>query len=594
MTLLTSAKGALRALWACRRDTLIDPEEAASRAEDAGRGAFTFLGEGEDYGAITSIDWRDPQKSKLWRYHLHYHDEVQALLATEHPALENFLMTWIAHNPPPYGEGWEPYPISVRMRNWLFALAMRPQLPPEVAGSLYVQAGYLFRNLEHHLQGNHLFKNAFALFLAGIALGGGEGEKWRACAEDLIVREIAEQILPDGGHYERSPMYHALVLEDLLDLLFLAEHLGMGRIAGKARPAVRKMVEFLDRFRHPDGEIPLFNDAAFGMAPPTQRLLHFAQKVLGYGPAGGVERPLHPFEASGYAILGPSPHDRLLIDFGEIGPDYLPGHAHCDLASFELSLGGRRVVVDTGTSTYETNGERQAIRGTRAHNTVSVDSLDQSEIWGSFRVGARARPRGAFHRVGQTIAFLSVAHDGFARVSRSLRHRRTFCLLTPTPGRFAFLILDRVTGRDAKTHRVESFLHLHPDVSWRFEGTTLHCWVEGKGWCCSPFPVPFSVESSFYAPCFGVRLENTRFCQTLSATLPAVLGYAIHPEGTPPPTATPKPGGYALEWIGDSWFVPYEATTATTNPERDAGGTIGEDPGDAKEKGHPARQEGER
>ncbi|MFB1490650.1 MULTISPECIES: heparinase II/III family protein [unclassified Thiocapsa] len=41
-----------------------------------------------------------------------------------------------------------------------------------------------------------------------------------------------------------------------------------------------------------------------------------------------------------------------LLDVAPIGPDYLPGHAHADTLSFELSLFGQRVIVNGGTSRY--------------------------------------------------------------------------------------------------------------------------------------------------------------------------------------------------------------------------------------------------
>jgi uncharacterized heparinase superfamily protein len=80
-----------------------------------------------------------------------------------------------------------------------------------------------------------------------------------------------------------------------------------------------------------------------------------------------------------------------LLDVAPLGPDYLPGHGHADTLSFEMSLNGRRVLVDTGTSRYDECPGRLFQRGTAAHNTVVVDDADSSEVWGSFRVAHRAR-----------------------------------------------------------------------------------------------------------------------------------------------------------------------------------------------------------
>jgi uncharacterized heparinase superfamily protein len=43
--------------------------------------------------------------------------------------------------------------------------------------------------------------------------------------------ELPEQVLADGGNFERSPMYHAIFLEDVLDLINAATH-WPGRVPG--------------------------------------------------------------------------------------------------------------------------------------------------------------------------------------------------------------------------------------------------------------------------------------------------------------------------------------------------------------------------
>ena len=83
----------------------------------------------------------------------------------------------------------------------------------------------------------------------------------------------------------------------------------------------------------------------------------------------------------------------VVCDAAPIGPDYQPGHAHGDLLSFELSLAGRRVIVDAGVHGYDGDPLRAWCRSTRAHNTVEIDGEDQCEFWGTFRVARRARPR---------------------------------------------------------------------------------------------------------------------------------------------------------------------------------------------------------
>ncbi len=91
-------------------------------------------------------------------------------------------------------------------------------------------------------------------------------------------------------------------------------------------------------------------------------------------------------------------NDMMVIDCGAIGPDYQPGHAHCDTLSYELAIDGRRVIVDSGVHDYEPTQHRAYARSTPAHNTVVIDGQEQSEMWGVFRVARRARPLPAYVR----------------------------------------------------------------------------------------------------------------------------------------------------------------------------------------------------
>ena len=84
--------------------------------------------------------------------------------------------------------------------------------------------------------------------------------------------------------------------------------------------------------------------------------------------------------------------------------------------SYELSLDGRRVVVDGGTSTYEAGPERDWVRSTRAHNTVEVAGEDQCEFFAAFRVGRRGRPRDVTASVSAEGLHLAGWHDGYRRL----------------------------------------------------------------------------------------------------------------------------------------------------------------------------------
>jgi len=427
-----------------------------------GAGRCIFLNEAHE--VRTAADWDDAARSKLWRYHLHYFDDLAARGADERSGIHRELIErWIRENPPGTGTGWEPYPTSLRIVNWTKWAMASPQpdagrLPSAVIDSLAAQTRWLQDRLEIHLQGNHLWANAKALVFAGAFFAGREADKWRRAGIALLAREFAEQILPDGGHYERSPMYHAIVLGDILDLINLA-----GAVPGAVPPELEshlrdgatRMFRWLRVMTHPDGRIAFFNDAAFGIAPEYRELRAYA-KILALAVDDRPELgTVELLAESGFARLQ-SARAVVLCDVGSIGPTHQPAHAHAQSLSFELSVDGGRVAVNTGISTYETTAERLGQRGTAAHNTVEVDGADSSEVWSAFRVARRARAFGvAVAQEGQTWS-VRAAHNGYRRLPGRVIHVRSWTL---DPNGLS--VSDRLEGR---CRDAVGYIHIHPEV----------------------------------------------------------------------------------------------------------------------------------
>ena len=191
---------------------------------------------------------------KLWRYNLHYFDDLNAQDAAGRAALHAALLAqWVRENPPARGTGWEPYPTSLRIVNWIKWALAGNELPAECLHSLAVQARHLARRLELHLLGNHLFANAKALVFAGLFFAGDEAQGWLDTGMAILAREVPEQILADGGQFERSTMYHALACEDMLDLINVMRAYGAPVPADWPVIAAR-MKDWLAAMCHPDGE----------------------------------------------------------------------------------------------------------------------------------------------------------------------------------------------------------------------------------------------------------------------------------------------------------------------------------------------------
>lgn len=481
------------------------------RASMSGPNRFRFLN--DECDLVFPSGWSNVARSRLWIYNLHYFDDLNAEDAeVRHEWHDALIRQWLADNLPAKGPGWEPYPLSLRIVNWVkFALA-DGYLPPEAVHSLAIQARYLRSTLEYHLLGNHLFANAKALVFAGLFFEGKEADEWRAKGKAILERELGAQILADGGHFELSPMYHGIILEDVLDLINLGRAYQI-EPPSTWRNVVARMVRWLQVMSHPDGAIGFFNDAAFGVAPSLGDLTDYASRLKLKYPEDGVVSGLLP--DSGYARLTQGAAV-LLADVAAVGPDYLPGHAHADSLSFELSLGGRRVLVNSGTSLYGLGGERLRQRGTAAHNTVRLDGEDSSEVWSGFRVARRAKVRIERLELEDGL-FLQASHNGYRRLRGAPVHRRCWQM-----GSDNLLLRDEICGTGV--HQVEIYFHVHPSLELQRLGDS-NFQVQGKSGepilsILTDGKMKFNFEPGTWHPEFGVSEPNVCLRGSYSGAVP--------------------------------------------------------------------------
>lgn len=467
--------------------------------------------------------WNDAHADKLWLYNLHYFNELNAA-GREHRTAwhERFVARWVAENAPGFGAGWEPYPLSLRIVNWI-KWACSGFTPSDTAvHSLAIQARYLRKRLEYHLLGNHLLANAKALVFAGLFFDGDESKEWLDAGLGILERELAEQILADGGHFERSPMYHSIVLEDVLDLLAASRvfpSLIPAPFLDSWARAAGRMFKWLAAMCHPDGDISFFNDAAFGIAlTPVQ--LRTCARALGLDPGAPLEEGIIQLAPSGYVRMRRGPL-QVIFDAAPVGPDYIPGHAHADTLSFELSWNTQRVLTNSGTSTYGAGLRRSWERSTAAHNTVEVDGENSSEVWSAFRVARRARPLDL--EVGQPGNLLRAAcsHDGYRRLGGAPVHRRVL----ETDGT-ALQVSDTISGRGVR--KAAGYFHFHPDV--RLGETAAGDWTiflpQGNRLrLAGRNGLRLKREEGKYAPEFGKSISRPVLAWRVEGRLP--LGAAV-------------------------------------------------------------------
>ena len=474
---------------------------------DLRAGRFTFLGDTRALGFPP--DWAAADAPLLWQFNLHYHQFLHLLAPAEQANLARY---WAEHNPPGTPVAWHPYPTALRVLAWTKAgFGVLGSGTPGLARSLYQQAGHLYRGLETYHPGNHLLENARALVLAGRWAGDqGEGPAWLRRGLRILLRETPDQVLPDGAYFERSPMYHQLMLEAYLDVLNV--HPLGDRATAPLRDAAMRMAGHLQALLHPDGSLPLFNDAAEEIAPPPADTLAYAQAVLG---ETAPPRAAYP-HAGVFVLQAPGAH--VVCDAGPVGPDHLPAHAHADIFSFEASFGGLPFVTDTGVFEYAAGARRQHDRSTAAHNTVGIDGLDQAECWASFRVARRFPPEQVRYEERGPARRLSGVFSGWSTlVGDGIVHRRAFEL---EPGRL--VIADDVTG--AGQHRVEARVHLHPEVTLEEQGGGAFVLVrQGVRVAVQVDGGAARVERSRYSPRFGAAIDRPCLVIGAPAAQPVAL-----------------------------------------------------------------------
>jgi uncharacterized heparinase superfamily protein len=468
---------------------------------------FTFLSE---VNQLSLVGWDNPSQSKLWRYNLHYFDCLNQLeLENEEVQLQNNLISkWIRENPYGKGTGWEPYPTSLRIINWIKWHFKTNSLSAEAKLSLWNQVNWLAGRPEFHLLGNHLFINAKALLFACVVFRLDENSASYRKALNILKKELSEQFLNDGAHFELSPMYHALAMEDLLDLYQLKSSLPSSFPSQEIQEKFHRGMNWLHHMSYSSSELAHFNDCANDIAPTLSELKELGRNV-GLNWALNSDIKFNYFKDSGFVVFKDETV-HLIADIAEIGPDYLPGHAHADSLSFELAIKGKRIIVNSGTGEYGLYQERLRQRSTSAHSTIELDGKSSSEVWSGFRVAQRARiTEVEIIEEDKKLEFAAV-HDGYKRIKSKPLHKRNWKLNDSS-----IEIIDMVSGSG---NSVQLRYYLHPDIHVDIHGDSLILSTSSEKLAIIRTAQIMQVVDSTYHDKFGVSKKNK--CLLITGTTP--------------------------------------------------------------------------
>ena len=358
------------------------------------RNVFNFLNLKHKFAG-----WEFTENGMLWAYNQNYFDWInqEGITAEEGCKWVDQFIAEVKGGFP-----MDPYPIALRSINWVKFFCRFPEAATKTRlDSLYSQIRLLEKRLEYHLLGNHLLEDAYALYFVGSWLK--VNDSWFEKAKRLLLSQLEEQILPDGAHYEQSPMYHCILLDRLLDCINMSQSTNETGYINCLKLYAGRMLGHLESIVWRDGDILMANDAAHGIAPKPAEIFEYAKRL-------GIKWNAIPLRECGYRKLQ-NEHLEAVVDVGNITATYQPGHSHADTFNYELRIDGKPFVIDTGISTYNKTERRQLERSTVAHNCVSVDGKNSSEVWGGFRVGRRCHAE-----ITEIVANrISVKHDGFSK-----------------------------------------------------------------------------------------------------------------------------------------------------------------------------------
>jgi len=497
--------------------------EPWNKREELISGDFTFLNKTKSLGFPPR--WNIDNSDLLWQFNLHYFNYLHLLNKEEQLEI---CYDWIDKNKLGKGTACHPYVISLRLISWC-KIGFEDE---KINKSIYLQASYLYRNLEYCHPANHYLENARALIFTGLYFSEqGESKKWLQKGLEIYLTETPKQILNDGGHFERSIMYHAIMLEGYLDIINIlpSENKNFNLLLNNST----EMLAFLEALTHPDGKISLFNDSTQEIAPSTRELIEYAKKLNITTDQSVSQSDNHPinqskakpciksFNDSGYYVYKDE-DIYIAIDGGAIGPNNIPAHTHADIFSYELSIKGVQFIVDSGVYEYADGEIRNYTRSTKAHNTVCIDNKDQAECWGSFRVARRYKPYDVSFIEKDGKVFFQGKFGGYSKlIGDDLVHHRK---LEIGKNEAVINIEDEITGNG--NHIAESFIHLHPEVKIEEIDNSLILTRDKVEVKFKIQNYKFEIIDSWYYPEFGKKTKNS-VIKIISNQIPARIEYSL-------------------------------------------------------------------
>jgi uncharacterized heparinase superfamily protein len=403
---------------------------------------------------------------------------------------------------------WTSENLGARIAAWIgfydfFAPAAPADFTPRLTASLYRQWKHLARTVSPTLKGVEAIQAARGLIYGGFNFPDGDNALGLAC--DLLQRQMASEILPDGGHVSRNPSTQLHILRHLVDIrnLFDMADLRMPESLGSTLSAMIPPLKF---FRHGDGGLALFH----GGVEETPLMI---DAVLTQAVVRG--RVLRRLTETGYERITAG-RSLLMVDAASPPPRAAGQEGHAGLLSFEFSVGRDRIICNCGAVPQGSPDWRTAFAATAAHSTLTVADTNACDIDSDGGIAGDVRTGSQRFEEGGTQA-IEMTHDGY-RARFGLIHHRILRLSSDGETLTGRDILQSAGGKNGG-HEFTLRWHLHPGVQVSLSHgaqTALLRTAGGGGWRLRIERGTLSLESSVY--CGGPAPRRTMQIKTSSVT----------------------------------------------------------------------------
>jgi uncharacterized heparinase superfamily protein len=387
-----------------------------------------------------------------WQAELHSFDWLRDMRAvgTEAARIQarNCVASWISANPKWDPLTWRPDVLSSRLCNWLTHAEFVSAGADASFASMFLdniarQVKHLRRVAPFVPDGLERMIVVKARVYAALCLPGGA--RYAPRLVRILAAMCERQILPDGGHIERSPKAQMAALRHLIDLraVLKASNIDVPEALQRAIDRAAPMLRF---YRHGDGGLALFNGANEGEAWLIDVVLTKAEsrgQPVTSAPHTGFER----FMAN-----------RTLVIADSGAPSLVGKGAHAGTLSFEMSVAKQRIIVNCGAYAGRDARWRLAQRSTAAHSTMIVDDRNSTELREDGSIGARPENVTAERLEADGNTWLDLSHDGYQGALGLVHRRRIYVNASGTDVRGE----DTLEGTGE--HRFAIRFHLHPSV----------------------------------------------------------------------------------------------------------------------------------